>query len=155
MRAATLEDSRNPDIAWSIVMSDPPEHTWKRRVAFEMFKPGRLREREPLVRDFADRLIDGFIDRGECEFVHEFADYLPAQVILTLFGMPLEHIERALGWGRFEGFGTRFARPDMQRAARDGLGDLREFLRDRILESVEDPGDDRARDAAVRRNPAA
>ena len=58
---------------WAIVNADPPDHTWKRKIAFEMFKPGRLREREPLVRDFVDELIDTFIDRGECEFVHEFA----------------------------------------------------------------------------------
>jgi cytochrome P450 len=142
MQAATLDDYRNPDLPWSIVTADPPEHTWKRKIAFEMFKPRRLREREPLVRSLVDKLIDGFIDHGECEFVHEFADLLPAQVILTLFGLPLEHLDRALGWGRYEGFGTRFARPDLQQAARDGIVDLGEFLRDRILERVENPGDD-------------
>ena len=142
MQAATLEDYRNPDSVWAIVTADPPDHTWKRKLAFEMFKPGRLREREPLVEQFADDLIDTFIERGECEFVHEFADLLPAQVILTLFGMPLEHLDRALTWARYEGFGTRFAAPDVQQAARDGIVDLGEFLRDRILESVESPGDD-------------
>jgi cytochrome P450 len=142
MKAATLEDHRNPDYAWAIVTADAPQHTWKRKIAFEMFKPGRLREREPLVRQFVDDLIDRFVDRGECEFVHEFADLLPAQVILTLFGLPLEYLDRALTWGRYEGFGTRFAAPELQQGARDGIVDLGEFLRDRILERVDSPGDD-------------
>jgi cytochrome P450 len=142
MRAATLEDLEREGYPWQIVMSDPPEHTLKRRLAFEMFKPGRLRGREPLVREQANHLIDGLVGRSECEFVGEFADLLPASIILTLFGLPLEHVERALEWGRYEGFGTRFASPERQVSARDGMADLREFLRDRILERVDSPGDD-------------
>ena len=142
MRAATLEDHLSPDRVWAIVSSDPPAHTLKRKLAFEMFKPGRLREREPLVREFADDLIDRFIDRGECEFVGEFANPLPASVILTLFGLPLDYLDRALAWGGYEGFGTRFASRERQAAARDSILDLGMFLKDRILERVDDPGDD-------------
>ena len=141
-KAATLADHENPEQVWAIVSSDPPDHAVKRKMAFEMFKPGRLREREPMVREFTDELIDRFIDRGECEFVGEFADLLPASVILTLFGLPLDHLQRALAWGRYEGFGTRFASQEHQAAARDGIMDLGGFLRDRILERVDEPGDD-------------
>jgi cytochrome P450 len=142
MRAATLEDHANPDQVWSIVTSDDPEHAVKRKIAFDMFKPGRLRENEPMVRAVVDELIDTFIDRGECEFVGEFADLLPATVILKLFGLPLDHLPRALAWGRYEGFGTRFASPEHQASAREGIMDLGVFLRDEILKRVDDPGDD-------------
>jgi cytochrome P450 len=63
-------------------------------------------------------------------------------VILTLFGLPLEYLDRALTWGRYEGFGTRFASPELQQNARDGIVDLGLFIRDRILERAENPGDD-------------
>ena len=142
MRAATLEEARDPQRIWAIVSSDPPAHTMKRKIAFEMFKPGRLREREPMVREYADDLIDAFIDRGECEFVSEFANLLPARVILTLFGLPLDHLDRALAWGRYEGFGTRWASRENQALARESILDLGMFLRDRILERIDDPGDD-------------
>ncbi len=142
MRAATLADLEREDYPWAIVSSDPPKHTEKRKLAFEMFKPGRLREREPMVREFTDELIDDFIDRGECEFVHEFADLLPAKVILTLFGLPLDHLERALRWGRYEGFGTRFASQEAQAGAREGINDLGTFLRDLVLERLDTPMDD-------------
>jgi cytochrome P450 len=142
MRAATLDDHRNPDYPWGIVTSDTPDHPVKRKVAFEMFKPGRLRTREPMVRDYADGLIDTFIDRGECEFVSEFACRLPAKVILTLFGLPLEFLDRAMAWGRYEGNGTRYASPERRAHARDGILDLGAFLRERILERVENPTED-------------
>ncbi len=142
MRAGTLADHENPDYPWAIVSSDPPRHTVKRKLAFEMFKPGRLRGREPMVREFADELIDRFIDRGHCEFSTEFASLLPASVILTLFGLPLEHLDRALTWGRYEGFGTRFATEEHQAAARDGMLDLGGFLRDEIQKRLDEPTDD-------------
>jgi cytochrome P450 len=142
MRAATLDDLDSADYPWGIVTSDAPIHTTKRKIAFEMFKPGRLRDREGMVNAYADELIDGFIERGECEFVSEFADLLPAKVILTLFGLPLDYLDRALEWGRYEGFGTRFASPAHQEAARNSIVDLGSFLRDRILERVDNPGDD-------------
>jgi cytochrome P450 len=142
MRAGTVEDHENPDYPWAIVSSDPPRHTVKRKLAFEMFKPGRLRGREPMVRDFADQLIDRFIDNGACEFSSEFASLLPAQVILTLFGLPLEHLDRALTWSRYEGFGTRFASKQHQAAARDGILDLGGFLADEIQRRLDEPTDD-------------
>jgi cytochrome P450 len=142
MRASTLADLERTDYPWAIVSSDPPKHTEKRKLAFEMFKPGRLRTREPMVREFTDGLIDRFIGRGECEYVGEFADLLPAQVILTLFGLPLDHLERAIGWGRYEGFGTRFASQEKQAGARDGINDLGMFLRELVLERLDTPMDD-------------
>ncbi len=142
MLPAKVEDHFSTERVWGIVNSDPPEHTLKRKIAFEMFKPGRLRERESVVRAFADELIDEFIERGECEFVSEFADLLPAKVILTLFGLPLDHLDRALAWGGYEGFGTRFAAHDHQAAARASILDLGGFLRDEILLRVDNPGDD-------------
>lgn len=142
MRGATLADLERTDYPWAIVSSDSPTHTEKRKLAFEMFKPGRLRAREPMVREYVDELIDDFIDHGECEFVSEFADLLPAKVILTLFGLPLDHLERALAWGRYEGFGTRFASHEAQSGARDGILDLGTFLREHIVERLESPLDD-------------
>src|SRR5206468_2812717 len=65
MRAATLADL-GPDKPAGIVTSDPPQHTVKRKLAFSMFKPGKLKGYEPWIREHVDALVDGFIDRGEC-----------------------------------------------------------------------------------------
>jgi cytochrome P450 len=142
MRIATAEDRRDPDRVWPIVGSDGDQHTTKRRLAFEMFKPVRLREQEGMVRGHADDLIDGFIDDGHCEFVHQFADQLPARVILTLFGLPLDGVDRARTWGRYEGMGTRFAAPERRKAANDAISDLGAYLAELVRDRVDSPGDD-------------
>ena len=106
-----------------------------------------------MVREYADDLIDRFIDRGECEFVSEFADLLPARVILTLFGLPLDHLDRALAWGRYEGFGTRWAvAREPERGARRASSTSGCSCATAILERVDDPGRRRPLDAIVQRH---
>jgi cytochrome P450 len=143
LRQGTIERHRDPDAIWGLTVSDDPDHAWKRKLAFEMFKPGRIRLQEPMVKGVADRLIDRFIDRGACEFVSEFATRLPASVILTLYGFdPDEYMDRALGWARYEGFGTRWAAPENQDAAQSAILDLGAFLRAEILKRIGQSGDD-------------
>ncbi len=143
LRPGTIERHRNPHGTWGLAVADRPDHTWKRKISFEMFKPGRLRRQEPMVTGIVDELIDGFIGRGECEFIGEFANRLTASVILTLFGLDrVEYLDRAMAWGRYEGFGTRWAAPENQAAARDAIVDLGAFIRERVYERVETPGED-------------
>jgi cytochrome P450 len=66
----------------------PPEHTQMRSLAFTPFTPGRLKTYEPMIRAFADQLIDSFLGRGTLEFVGDFAIPLPALVICHLMGFP-------------------------------------------------------------------
>jgi cytochrome P450 len=42
----------------------------------------------PPIRDHANRLIDGFIEAGECEFDEAFAIPLPCTAFLRLLGLP-------------------------------------------------------------------
>jgi cytochrome P450 len=77
---------------------DPPEHVKYRRLLDPLFSPKRMQQLEPDVTALVGVLIDGFIDRGECDFAAEFAVPLPSQVFLTLMGMPLEHLDRFLQW---------------------------------------------------------
>ncbi len=143
LRPAMIENHLDPHATWGLTVSDDPDHAWKRKLAFEMFKPGRLRLQEPMVRRLADKLIDGFVERGACEFVGEFATRLPASVILTLYGFdPDDYMDRALGWARYEGFGTRWAASENQDAAQSAILDLGAFLRERILERVDQPSGD-------------
>src|SRR5262249_10145295 len=70
--------------------TDPPEHTAYRDVLRPMFNPKRMNALEPEVRSLVTELIDGFIERGECDYVAEFAHELPAHVFLALMGLPYE-----------------------------------------------------------------
>src|SRR5579862_9737987 len=53
--------------------SDPPEHRDKRALCLDLVRRERLQQFEPVIRELANELIDGFQPRGEAEFVSEFA----------------------------------------------------------------------------------
>jgi cytochrome P450 len=67
---------------------DPPAQTRYRKILDPRFSRKRMAELEPDVRQQARSLIDKFIDRGECEFDHDFAIPLPCTAFLSLLGLP-------------------------------------------------------------------
>ncbi|MBT7369281.1 MAG: cytochrome P450, partial [Gammaproteobacteria bacterium] len=48
---------------------DDPNHKQMRTMFDEAFKPKRIRTMDPFVRDTAYKLIDEFIDDGQCDWV--------------------------------------------------------------------------------------
>jgi cytochrome P450 len=72
---------------------DPPEHTRYRRFLDPPMKHSEMVKLEPHIAARANRLIDGFSDRGGCEFHTEFAIPLPGTTFLHLFGMPEEDLD--------------------------------------------------------------
>jgi cytochrome P450 len=75
---------------------DPPEHTPFRALLSPKFGPRPVADLESSVRELAGALIDGFIERGECEFIDAFAKRLPIVVFLRLVDLPLEDRELLL-----------------------------------------------------------
>ena len=101
---------------------DPPEHARYRRVLQPFFSPRGVAAWQPMVRAWAGELIDGFAGRGECDVVTELAVPLPAQVFLTLFGLPLEDRDRLIAWKEalLHNFDFQAGEPPSERAARVG-----------------------------------
>src|SRR5215472_16700691 len=77
---------------------DPPEHTRYRRILQPFVGPRETAGWQPRVRSLVGTLIDSFIDRGHCDLVAELAVPLPAEVFLTLFGLPMEDRDRLIEW---------------------------------------------------------
>jgi cytochrome P450 len=67
---------------------DPPNHTAQRGLLMRLITPKRLKENEEFMWRLADQQIDEFIGRGECEFVHEYANPFTLLVIADLLGVP-------------------------------------------------------------------
>jgi len=67
---------------------DPPAHTAHRHLLMRLITPKRLKENEDFMWQFADRLIDGFVDDGSCEFVAAYAEPFTLTVIADLEGVP-------------------------------------------------------------------
>src|SRR5204862_1279388 len=67
---------------------DPPKHTEHRGLLMRLITPKRLRENEEFMWRLADRQIDEFLARGECEFIHDYANPFTLLVIADLLGVP-------------------------------------------------------------------
>lgn len=71
---------------------DPPDHSKYRKLLDPLFAPKRMEEQEEDITARVNGFIDGFIDRGECNFTEEFAELFPASVFLGLLGLPEEEL---------------------------------------------------------------
>jgi cytochrome P450 len=67
---------------------DPPRHTAHRGLLMRLITPKRLKENEEFMWRLADRQIDGFLARGSCEFIHDYASPFTLLVIADLLGVP-------------------------------------------------------------------
>ncbi len=67
---------------------DPPKHTDHRALLLRLITPKRLHENEEFMWRLCDRQIDEFLDRGACEFVHDYASPFTLLVVADLLGVP-------------------------------------------------------------------
>jgi cytochrome P450 len=67
---------------------DPPKHTAHRALLARLITPKRLKENEEFMWRLADRQIDEFIDRGQCEFIQDYAQPFTLMVVADLLGVP-------------------------------------------------------------------
>jgi cytochrome P450 family 150 subfamily A5 len=73
-----------------VTTMDPPKHRDHRHLLMRQLTPKRMRENEEFVWRLADRQIDEFIERGECEFIGDYANPFTLFVIADLLGVPEE-----------------------------------------------------------------
>jgi cytochrome P450 len=123
--------------------TDPPEHTRYRRVLQPMFSPRSTAPWQPKIRALAGELIDNVIGKGECDVVADLAVPLPAQVFLTLFGLPPEDRDRLLSWkdAILDTVGIRGAEGPSEESARLGA-ELYGYLVGHIAERRQRGGTD-------------
>lgn len=65
-------------------------HARLRRMANPAFSPKLITTLQPKFEALANKLIDGFIDKGECDFIAEFTEPYATGVICDLLGLPFE-----------------------------------------------------------------
>lgn len=77
---------------------DPPEHSRTRGLVNRGFTPRMIGKLEEHVREVCDDILDGVVERGEADFVHDIAAQLPLYVICELIGAPIEDREKIFRW---------------------------------------------------------
>ncbi|MBB4614283.1 cytochrome P450 [Novosphingobium taihuense] len=68
--------------------SDEPEHHYYRKIVLPFVGPKAVRSLMVQVRAMSAQLIDGFLHRGSCEFMTEFARHVPMRIFLSLVNLP-------------------------------------------------------------------
>ncbi len=117
---------------------DPPKHTAHRALLMRLITPKRLKENEGFMLRLADRQIDEFLGRGECEFVSEYAGPFTLLVIADLLGVPEVDHETF----RDELQGNRSRKGPGSAMAHKPLEFLYESFTSYIENRRRDPGDD-------------
>jgi cytochrome P450 len=81
------------------VAVDPPLQRAFKRLVNAHFTPAKIGPWEEPTRALVNRLIDGFIERGECDFIAEFARPLPGLAFFDLaLHAPAEDLEQVNHW---------------------------------------------------------
>ena len=71
----------------SILTMDDPEHQQQREIINRGFTPRQVKRLIPRIRALTDELITSIQDRGEIDFVADFAVHVPLIVIAELLGL--------------------------------------------------------------------
>jgi len=78
--------------------TDPPLHSRYRRLVDRVFSTQTVKALTPHIEETSNKLIDRFVERGECEFVSEFALPLPGFIIAQQLGLDTDHLPTLKRW---------------------------------------------------------
>jgi len=120
------------------ITSDPPVHTWARRLLLSPFSVQAIAKWEPETRELCRSLIDGFVDKGRADAAVDYAQQIPPRVIASMLGIPKEMSGTFVEWVRgFLEFGLQNADIGGEAGRNIFL-----FLWDQIQQHKQEPKDD-------------
>jgi cytochrome P450 len=117
-------------------------HNRLRRLVGKAFTPRSLERLRPFMRAKTHELIDGFVHRGECEFIEEFAKPYPAWIIGELIGIPHTDLDRFMGWANDLDLGFRPTASQHLDRIEAALAGLYHYCDTLIAQRRQDPKDD-------------
>ena len=126
----------------SILNMNGPEHQRLRQLVLAAFTPARIERLRPAMREIANELIDTFAPSGHVEFMEQFANQYPVQVICTVLGVPRgdRHLFRA--WLDEISFGLSALAAERRDTIEQAQRELDDYLRHMIDARRSNPGDD-------------
>jgi cytochrome P450 len=143
VRAQGVTDGRLLDmLSSSVIAVDGEDHTRLRRLVSKSFTPRAAGQHRPAMRALVDGLIDGFADRGRCDFVTDFADHYPVQVICEVLGVPKEHHADFARWGDALTFALSLELLAHLTEVNDASAALFDYVSDLVAQRQDDPRDD-------------
>jgi cytochrome P450 len=136
-----FEDNRRdePVLQYGLppISSDPPLHTWTRRLLLPWFSHRRVEGYEPMTRALCAELVDGLVTQGSADAASEYAQQIPVRVIASILGVPPELSDTFTGWVRDV---LEFADDPPRRLK--GIEGLIGYFMTEVAKRKVDPGDD-------------
>jgi len=120
------------------ISSDPPEHTWSRKLLLPHFSIKAVTPYEEETRALCRSLIDKFIDNGKADAAVDYAQQIPPRVIASMLGVPEEMADTFTGWVR-DLLELGLQKPELRGPARMAL---LSFLNEQINDRRQNPRDD-------------
>jgi cytochrome P450 len=117
--------------------SDPPQHTWTRRLLLPWFSHTQVDGYEPMTRALCRGLLDGFADTGSADAAADYAQQIPVRVIAKILGVPGELADTFTGWVRDV---LEFAHDEVR--SKRGFDGIVGFLVQQLADRRDDPADD-------------
>jgi len=77
----------------SIIFEDPPDHDLHRALLARVFRPKKIAELEPKIREFCARSLDPLVGSGGFDFIADLGAQMPMRTIGLLLGIPEEDQE--------------------------------------------------------------
>jgi cytochrome P450 len=120
------------------ITSDPPVHTWARKLLLPPFSVTSVAKYEEETRELCNELIDKFIATGRADGAVDYAQQIPPRVIASILGIDKNDAETFTGWVR--GFlELGLTDPELrEQSARS----IFEFMIAQVQDRKENPGDD-------------
>ncbi|MEZ5687474.1 MAG: cytochrome P450 [Caenibius sp.] len=127
----------------SLLTADDDDHRRLRGLISGAFTPARIRAISEQLEVVVQDRIDLFVEKGRCNFMHDFGDWLPSAALAAMMGLDSSRNDEIQRWAlaitrRFGGMGNL-----EQRIADEKLIlDAKLFLVDLVEARRSKPGDD-------------
>jgi cytochrome P450 len=129
-----------PGVAAPPITSDPPEHTWARKMLLPPFSMKSVSRFEEVTREHCRHLLDDILARGDgkADAATEYAQQIPPYVIATMLGVPTNMTADFTQWVReFLEFG-----PFNPEGAVEARANILTFVWNQIQDRRQNPKDD-------------
>jgi cytochrome P450 len=135
-RSIILPKSHSADHGLLPTTIDPPEHHFYRKTLNHSMAPAAVNAMGDDIRNIVTNLIDGFVDKGECNFTRDFADILPIRVFLSMMDLPEDDIPQTKYWT------DQLIRPDGTITFAEALQNLKDYIAPYVDERMGADGTD-------------
>lgn len=119
-----------PPLTAPPITSDPPLHTWARRLLLPAFGPSAIDRMTPITRDRARNLIEEHFAQGAGDAAGDYARHIPVRIIALMLGVPIEDE------GLFTGWVVRILQEGLQNIDKtmDSLGEIIAYFVEKVAE---------------------